>query len=167
MARKAIGLAAVTVHLTSSSESGAPPSLTLTNTATNLGVQGTTEARRLDWQWADMRDYVWGAFRDRSRALAPDDLRRCLAAVAEAAQQQQQQQRDTERGRGPAAHGGGEEADGGGGRAQEVQWDAAAGARTGAADGPRAALGVRPRRRRKEARQGDGSPREGRQGKSG
>lgn len=76
LSRKAVNLATITTHITlkpSPSEAASSTrTLILNNSAFNF--PGTVEARTLDWEWRDFKDYIWGAFQDRSRIVRKDGL---------------------------------------------------------------------------------------------
>ncbi|KAH7123599.1 hypothetical protein B0J11DRAFT_436446 [Dendryphion nanum] len=75
LTRKAVGLATVTQHLTTST-SGPSPTLTIDQVATG-GLKGTKESRVLDWEWQPPHtDWLFGTLKGKSRYTT-------LAALAE------------------------------------------------------------------------------------
>ncbi|KAF2866132.1 hypothetical protein BDV95DRAFT_612001 [Massariosphaeria phaeospora] len=72
LSRKAVNAAQITTQITLAGR-GPSATLTLANTA-NFNIKGTTEVRTLDWEWRDFKDYIWGAFQDRSRHVHKKNL---------------------------------------------------------------------------------------------
>ncbi|KAF1997437.1 hypothetical protein P154DRAFT_555743 [Amniculicola lignicola CBS 123094] len=86
--RKGIGLATVTLHISTSttppsstSPSTEPtPSITIDQFATG-GIKGTTEHRTLDWTWRPHSDWLFGSCRGHSRFNTLADIKAEVAGT--------------------------------------------------------------------------------------
>ncbi|KAH7394281.1 hypothetical protein BKA66DRAFT_567238 [Pyrenochaeta sp. MPI-SDFR-AT-0127] len=71
LVRKAICRASTTISIR---QEGVGPATTIAlDNTSNLGVQGTTEVRQLDWEFATHNDFVWGNVRGRSKFVSITD----------------------------------------------------------------------------------------------
>ena len=71
LVRKAICLASITISIRQEGV-GRATAITIHNMA-NFGVQGTTEVRKLDWEFTAHKDHVWGHVRGRSKFVPAID----------------------------------------------------------------------------------------------